>query len=423
METTLIEKNRIREIISNLVQGNKDWIGEKLITISDKEDYWVLNYIQGQRNAYNRLVRGMVVKKPSHGWDGDYLDLIVSFPFTRFFNHGESDAADIDFLNSEMLEKMDGTMVGIFFPTKDLSQFEFHTRKLISASEYDMNLWITSLGRKFYGQKYQLMKLIEPYTRTLNFTADDLDYTYVFEFVHGLNQVLTEYPEDSYGFYLLGARNVKTHKELYEDELDKLAERLGCYRPRRFDALDDIDKIQEECQKLSKELEDFEGFIFRDKETGHRLKLKSLEYVKKHHLLGNASYARLLERVIAGEEEEIVACLSFLKEPIELVKQKYNDYLNMLVEKVKFWKAKNHSSQKELAIDILGGSISKKDKTKKLNPKEPRDVASYVLRYASRNEDDLYDLIDQDLKNKSYKTLAEMIGLKTEGEVDEIEDP
>ena len=137
METTTSEKNLIREIIERLVTDDSEWFAQQAIWVGDTGRFRILNYEPDARSEFNRLVRGMVVDKPEDGWSGDHLDLVKSFPFIRFFNHGEDDADDVDFGNSEMLEKLDGTMVGVFFPTGNPTEPHWHTRRMVSLGPND----------------------------------------------------------------------------------------------------------------------------------------------------------------------------------------------------------------------------------------------------------------------------------------------
>ncbi len=220
MQTTDNEKNLIREIISNLVNYNKEWLDDKKILVGDKGNYWILNYSNFGKNEHNRLVRGMVVKKPNKAFNGDLLSLITSFPFTRFFNQAEPDAAHVDMINSHMIEKLDGTMIGIHF---DDNQIYFHTRKMHSSYEPDMKMTQTS----FLGLKNEFMPTIKKYIDKLNFNEQDVNFTYVFKFIHEISHVVTKYTRNQYGLYLLAARNISTHKEMHENDLDEIAKRIG----------------------------------------------------------------------------------------------------------------------------------------------------------------------------------------------------
>ena len=438
METTVQEKEMIRDIIRHLISGDKKWFDENLIIVGDKGQYWILNYQQGGRNAYNRLVRGMVVQKPAPGFNGDPLSLIRSFPFIRFYNHGEGDAAPVNFHNAEMLEKMDGTMVGVFFPHGEPSKPEFHTRKMMSTHDEDMGRTLTT----FDGKQAKFLPAIRQFIDQLQFTKQDTTYTYVFEFLHEISYVLTKYKPHHYGLYLLGARNLATHREMNEDQLDATAKRIGAKRPRRFDAIADHAEIQKMFAQMAAETPDFEGVIFRDKVTGERVKVKDPKYVEKHHLLDNLSFKNLLPLILKGEEEETVAYFPHAKERIDKIKEAYTKYLNRTVQKVQEWQAKGLSG-KELAMDMLGGveSLPKwelrllKAQGKPIPKTEPKEkdtfIKNAILKYIKiTDEGDLKKQIDSDMRQialgtpknptGSPKALIELIGLH---DVEEEEQP
>ncbi len=283
METSPQEKQYIREIIHHLIQNDAQWLKAKNIQVGNKPPYWILNYGPGskkdERNEYNKLVRGMVVQQPQQGQPvDDLLSLIKSFPFTRFFNKAEEDADKINFLNSEMLEKMDGTMVGVFFPNGDPNNPQWHTRKMVSSHQDDMNMVVTS----FRNKEYKLIKVIGNFVKNLIFTEEDVPHTYILELIHDATSVVTQYQPEQSGLYLLGGRDVQTHKELTEKELDNTAARINAKRPQRWDAVASHDDIEVMLNQIAKEIEDFEGFVFRDKENGKRVKLKHSDYVMKH---------------------------------------------------------------------------------------------------------------------------------------------
>jgi hypothetical protein len=349
METTALEKEQLKTIIKKLIAGDKDWLNRQEILWGDKGLYWVVNYRQGDRNEYNRLVRGMIVKKPMPGWRGDPLELIKSFPFTRFYNQHEKEADHVNLSNAEMLEKLDGSMVGVFFPTRDPNDPHWHTRKMVSTHEPDMEKVVGG----FHGTEYKLMPLIGKYVKSLKFDEGDTHYTYVLEFIHDATAVLTKYKKEQYGLYLLGARNVVTHKEPNEDRLDHIAAKIGAYRPRRWDSVADQDEIHRMMKEISEETPDFEGFVFRDKATGKRIKLKDPDYVKLHHLLGQLSFKHLVPLWLEGEIEEILAYFPHAKERVDEIEEKYNKYIDKAVEAIKFWRDKK-LDRKSLALQIFG---------------------------------------------------------------------
>ena len=297
METTPEEKDRIRTIIRKLIQDDKPWFREKEIQVGDKGTYWILNYNQGGRNEYNTLVRGMIVRKPDAIWRGNELELITSFPFTRFYNKGEKEAAPIDFASAEMLEKLDGSMVGVFFPDGNPNNPQWHTRRMISTHGPDMQMTIQSFDKK---NNWQFMRIIGDLVTRLKFEKADTKMTYVFEFIHEASKVLTRYEEKQWGLYLLGARNLRTHRELTEDQLDETAKRIRAKRPRRWKTSGNEAEIRRLMDEIGQDTKDFEGAVFRDPQ-GRRVKLKRDDYVRLHHMLDKLSYKNLIPVVLAGE--------------------------------------------------------------------------------------------------------------------------
>lgn len=427
METTTTEKDDIRTIIQKLRDGDGEWLNQHEILWGDKGPYWIVNYRQGARNQYNRLVRGMVIQKPNQGFHGDNLSLIRSFPFTRFYNQGEKDAAPVDFSNAEMLEKMDGTMVGVFFPHADHTRPEFHTRKMLSTHEPDMSRVMTT----FTGKEARFLPEIKNFVQHLAFSDSDTQFTYVFEFIHEISYVLTKYKPEQHGLYLLGGRNIQTHRELTEDELDKVAKRIGCRRGRRWDAAKHHAEIEQMFKDVAADTPDFEGFVFRDKKTGHRVKVKDQEYVRKHHMLDGLNYKKLIPRVLEGEEDEVIAYFPHAKELVDEIKKAYSKYLDKIVAIVQKWQATGLTGR-ALSVELHGENPLPKwelrlrkmrgEPAPTPQPKEDDTFArNMILQYHQvKDPDDLRNAIDKELKEIALgqgknagnpKALVDMIGL------------
>jgi len=426
METTSLEKDQLRVLINKLIEGDKQWFSDQHILATAKGPYWIVNYIQGKRTEYNHLVRGLVIQKPTTGWNGDPLSLIKSFPFTRFFNDKEPEAAPVDFNNADMLEKLDGSFVGVFFPYGDYRRPEFHTRKMLSTHEFDMNLTITT----FRGKEANLMKLIKGYVDQIKFEPNDVTNTYVFEFIHEASKVLTQYKPEKYGLHLIGARNLESHREQTEAELNETAKKLGVQRAKSYDSILYHKQIEKMFELGNAEDKDFEGYIFRDRNTGKRIKVKSPDYVKKHHLLGNLSYSRLLGPWLEGEADEVIANFPEAKPRIEKIAEKYDAYVNKILNRVLFWKAKGLDG-KTLSLALFGQQqlSSWEIRLKRLRgepieyPKAQEDTftSNSILKYKNLAPNEIKDKIEKDLrvlalgqgKNLgSPKELLELIGMK-----------
>lgn len=436
METTAVEKDCLRVIISKLIENDQDWFKQNYIIATAKGSFWILNYSPEAKknyNDYNRLVRGLVVARPE-GFVGDLLELIRSFPYDRFFNQGEPYAADVDMSNADMLEKMDGTMVATFFPTKNLQDLHFQTRKMLSSHEEDWNRKI----RSFYGVAYPFLPLIGSYVKKLNFNESDLDYTYIFEFIHEASKVLTEYSEDEWGLVLTGGRNVRTHRELSEAELDIIAVRLGVRRPRKWESVADHDEILKMMDLAVQERKDFEGYIFRDRKSGKRIKIKDRRYVEKHYIIGNASFKRLVPVFFSGEVDEVSAYLPIAKERLATIGTAYENYLDHVVAKVAEWRAKGLQG-KDLAFALFGRHelptwqrrLSESRGEPIENPKaaESKFICNMVLKFSKFEDDVVREKVAAELKRigagcgtnaGSPRDFLDLIGLKRELEFDDL---
>lgn len=385
MGVTPQDQDGLKTIINKLVQGDMDWMKEKDILVGDKGSFWILNYGMKDKNEFNRLVRGLVVQKPQQGFSGNVLQLIKSFPFIRFFNQDEPQADKINMNNSEMLEKMDGSMVGLFFPNGDPKDPHWHTRKMLSSHQPDLDLVVGGFG----GGQYKFMQIIGQYVRQLNFNEEDTYHTYVFEFIHTASAVLTKYKKEQYGLYLLAGRNLQTHNEESENSLDEIAARIGARRPSRWDAVADEQQISQMMEKIASEIEDFEGMVFRDRETGKRIKLKDPGYVEKHHLLGDLSFKRLVPQVLDGEENEIIAYFPQAKKLVDEIKNRHKDFKEKTIETIKAFRAYKDLPRKELwtkANDAI---------------KEPF-IKSCVMRHLET--EDLNSAIEEELRKMATTT-------------------
>jgi predicted RNA-binding protein with EMAP domain len=352
METTQDQKDRLRTIIQKTISGDRQWLKEKVISAKDKGEYFVLNYAQGERNEYNELVRGLVVQKPQLGWNGDVLSLIKSFPFIRFFNAHEKEAAPIDFANSKMIEKLDGSLVCIWFPTKDPNNPQYNTRKMLSTHQPDMNLMV---GGFHDGKTFPFMKVIGQYVKQLKFNPEDVEMTYIFEFIHEASKVLTKYSSEKYGLHLIGARNIRTHRELTEDELNVVAQRIGAPRPRSWDSSGDEETIRKMMDEIEKGTKDFEGMVFRDK-TGNRVKLKRADYIKLHHLLGSLSFKNLIPKILDGEIEEVLAYFPSGRKKVDEFNEIFGDYVDNAVATILKY-SRQKLDRKSIALKVFGGEV------------------------------------------------------------------
>lgn len=419
------ESEMLHTIITNLCEDNRQWFIKQNITVDHKPPYWILNYGPGKRTEYNPLCRGLVVRFPTFGpkTTSEAFELIHSFPFTRFYNHNEKEAAKVNLNNADMIEKLDGTMVGVFFPKtgydfKNPQIPYWHTRKMICTHKPDMELEVVG----FHGNKSQLLRLIGENIQFLKFHRLDVNYTFIFEFIHDATHVLTKYSKDQQGLYLIGSRNINNFNECTEDQLDKIAERIGAKRPRRWDSIDDANIIDKMMQQASIKNQNFEGFVFRDRRSYERIKVKNPKYVKLHRMLDLLSYKKLISLVLEGEAEEILAYFPTASKQISEIAIAYEKYKEKAIRCVTMWRdrlSQGLATRKAIATSLFDGNHARKSSPDPF-------ICSLIMKGLEQNDNEILNLVEDAMramcigkgKNEgSPRRLLELIGLRDKADL------
>lgn len=383
-----MDTNDLITLINAVVAKNESWLKEYNIDYGIKGDWWVLNYCKvGPRNQYNRLARGIIIHQPT--------GKIVSFPFVRFYNFGEKEADVVDFANSEVMEKLDGTFVGVFFPNETP---HWQTRKMVSTHDCDFEM------KSFYGENFKLMSLIGEFVNKLNWdlVADKNEHTYMFEFIHKHTKVITNYEFDQYGLYLIGCRNILTHAEKSEHELDEFAKLIGAKRPRRweFTSHEEIVSLFDSFPK------DFEGFVVRERKSTKRVKVKSDDYVKVHHLLTKISYKKLIPLWLDGEAEEIIAYFPEAAAKVAKIEKAFCEFCEKATERVLYWHKQN-LDRKSLALKITG-------QTGPEFVEHDQTIRGLIFQFYSEPKSEIRQKVEdrlKDPKRTSVYKLIEVMGL------------
>jgi RNA ligase len=237
-----------------------DYIDKDLLIINKHPEYdiWILNYsktCQFER-AWDNITlscRGLII-------DNDCK--IIGRSFRKFFNYEEvAETINVD-RPFEAYEKMDGSLIILFYYAKE--------QKWIVASRGSFISDQSELARKIVDEKIDTSQLSST-------------YTYVFELIAPSNRIVIDYGnvED---LFLLGCINTISGDELSYDEMYNMNKKIFPIVKRYYtygDAhtIDDIRKIQENNR---------EGFVIRF-EDGERIKIKFEEYVKLHRIITNVS--------------------------------------------------------------------------------------------------------------------------------------
>ena len=265
---------------------------------------------------------------------------VVSYPFNKFFNYGESHAANIDWSSAYVESKIDGSIMKVV--NLD-GNFLISTNGVIDACKCNLPETVgcpfNSFGElfmegmKFYGLgKEDFPRLFKP------------NKTYMFELTSPYNQVVVQWKDTKVWF--LGERDNLTFKETFygDHELSKVFDVPKVYPIKTID----------QCIAAASELpEDEEGYVVCDKDF-NRIKVKSPRYVQLHYMAGNQNWSgrRVLEILLANEVSEYVAYFPKFKTAFDVVKAKYDAYVSEL------------EYLKSAIDDLLGvenGSMPKKD--------------------------------------------------------------
>ena len=311
------------------------------ISVKEYDDIVVLNYSQIDSPRFNKLsddCRGLILSK-------DFKE-IYSRSFTRFYNYGEGNRFDFNFSNSCIMEKLDGSLMMMWYhPKKKL--WYVSSRKMAYGEGQ------TSYGGSTYRNLFMKCLNIdenisdEDFTIYINKKLNKYqNYTFIFEMTSPENRIVTPYSD--YKVYLIGVRNNNPDIEKsYEDIAEFVKYFDNVYLPRMYN-FGNIDEVQVSLRELGP-LE--EGYVCFDKESEIRVKVKSPAYVAIHYLRDNGlNLNKISVLVFENEYEEY---LSYFPEDRHLFEPYIKAYesLKNVVSSL-FNKYNVLEDQKEFALSV-----------------------------------------------------------------------
>lgn len=270
-------KSKILEFIKNNPDTWEEKLNEKLIRTNHNGDLVCFKYAT-EADFSDPLVceaRGVII-------DTARL-VVVCWPFDKFFNVQEKYAADIDWSSARVLEKIDGSMIKLFWYD---GAWRFATSSTCDAR----NAVVSGYKDLTYADIIARAENIND----IPFEELNRDYTYVFELVSPLTQIVVRY--EMTALFFLAARNNLTGEET-DTELSQFK------KPRSF-ALKTLDECLEAASKLNDgEVIEDEGFVVVD---GHhnRVKIKSPAYIAMHRMSTSKAFTvkRMAELFCSGAD-------------------------------------------------------------------------------------------------------------------------
>ena len=344
-----METLKVLEYINTHPEWKKE-LSEKPYCLQIKEDagFIKLNYNQIESDFHEEIVRecrGITLHESSK----DFLG-VFCFPFTKFFNYGESLAAEIDWDSAVVQEKIDGSL-GALWSDPKTDKWRISTNGTIDAFKAGLPLPgndLESFGdlfligiEKYFPSFEEFIKNLEevvPYHRA---------FTYMFEMVSPYNKVVVPHMEVDIRF--IGMReNTPPYREYNKYD-------IGIPKPKTY-KLNSLD----ECIKTFEEL-DFktEGYVIVDKDF-NRIKVKNPAYLAIHNLRGEGvvSLKRALFLIVNNDHQEFLSYFPEYNDIFEDLEKKYKDFLfhiNMEIKEV--FGDMEFSDRKDFALYVTKNTI------------------------------------------------------------------
>jgi len=262
---------------------------------------------------------------------------VMSMSFRKFFNSEEGNAHKIDWDTAHVLEKLDGSMMQVYWDWHKKEWFAGTTGTAEGEGEVNNKLGTTfnQLFWKTVTEKYP--KFIIDYL--------DKNCCYIFEITTPYNIVVKPHGESS--VTLLTTRNVVSLKEASYEEL------IECGKVLNLPVVKAYDLNAKNVGALLHTFEDMvwhdEGYVVVDGNF-NRIKIKNPAYVAVHHLKGKSAEHNILTIVKSNEIEEFGATFPDRKEELLRLKENYDNLvgkLTLIWDELKLMRPKNIMPQEK----------------------------------------------------------------------------
>lgn len=268
---------------------------------------------------------------------------IQAFPFTRFFNVEQGEAATINWDTAKVYDKLDGSLLILSFHPCSNS-WELATRKVPEASSTinGSTFTFSELFKRTLQKVYNLN--FDDWTKSLN-----QDTTYMFELMTPYNQNVVRHKVSN--IVLLGARNKKTFQEIPLEMVDVSIEKVKAF------LINSQEKAKEFVE--SRRAFDAEGVVVCDANF-NRVKMKSIEYALAHKMIDKiaASPRNLMEAILLKTDDDLIAILS----------EQIQDDINKTKNKMFAYHSKLTSTYNQIISEVdINSPTKQKDFALKVN--------------------------------------------------------
>lgn len=270
-----------------------------------------------------RECRGLIVDE-TDDWK------IVAAPYGKFFNFGEGHAAPIDWPTARVYEKLDGSLMYLYF---------YRGEWRVASSG------LPDAAGRVHESEGTFADLFWKTWRQLGYSMpaeQASDQTLLFELMSPLNRVIVPHAQPR--LVLHGARSRLDGREFRPEEI---ATRYGweCARSFPLATLDDCLAAAHALDPMK-----FEGYVVCDGNF-NRVKVKSPQYVALAHLKGALSGRRFLEIIRANESDEFVAYFPEWRHAYDHVRREFDGLCAAL--EADFSRLKEIPDQKTFAAEAM----------------------------------------------------------------------
>lgn len=318
-------------LILDLIKTDPHWkktLEEKDIRITRKGNLASFNYNMGA-DFTDPIVceaRGLILNTKTKK--------VVCFPFKKFGNYGETYADEIDWNSARVQEKIDGSIIKVYFHNKEW--------RIATNATIDANEALAGSSQHSFGELF----LKAAKNQDLDWSRLDKKCTYMFELTSPESRVVIDYGNTP-KIWHIGTRNNVTEKEFETN--------IGIMKPMQY-PLGDLASCIEAANNINntKACVENEGFVVVDKDY-HRIKIKSPEYVFVHHILPNGAVSdeTLISCIKEGTSDDIEAYRPDVAPKIIYLREGMKDIENRLNQYTKYWKkqiGKRNLSRKDFAL-------------------------------------------------------------------------
>lgn len=286
------------------------------LKISEDDGYVLFKYNQIASDFNEEIckeARGLIL-------DAQNNFRVVRYAFKKFFNVDEGFAARLDWDTAVATEKIDGSIMSVWFAR---GKWHLSTNGTIDAFKAELN------GVGPYKTFGELFESVLPLSRFSEFSNILAHQCYTFELVSPYNKVVIDYPETK--VYLLSIRNMNTLVEHPLDEVAEFANRFGFTMPQ-FYYMNDEAGFRRLVEQMP---EGHEGIVVRD-ENGERVKIKTLLYFEMHRAKNNGviTLERIVDLIRANDHYEFLSYFPEYQSVFDDVKRQI-DNTEVVVEKVR----------------------------------------------------------------------------------------